>query len=284
MKLYRENIVYPSRIVVVKEEHFPFNEFPLHYHPEYELILILKGSGKKFVGDAISEFNDGDLSFFGPNLPHTFYNKHLSSDRDIHQIVVQFYEDFLGAGFFDKRPFKLIKALFSRSVLGCSFTGNTLQAVSRKIKGLLEMDETEIIIQLLSILDILSKSSEYTLLSSIGFSNDFDPKESERMSAVYEYILHHFREDIPLSDIASQACLSPQAFCRYFKKYTRKTFSEFLIEVRIGHACRLLQERSLSISQISLDAGFNNVSYFNRKFKSITRKTPVEYQKAFTKK
>lgn len=284
MKLYRENIIYPSKIFVVKEEHFAINEFPLHYHPEYELILVLTGSGKRFVGDNISEFSSGDLCFFGPSLPHTYSNKHLSGNRDIHQIVVQFDEDFLGKGFFEKPPFKQIRAFLDQSVLGYNFTGETLREVSAMIKSLMKLGEPEVIIQLLSILNKLSKSCEFELLSSRGFSSKLDHVESERMGKVFDYILKNFREEIPLNKIASVACLSPEAFCRYFKKYTRKTFSEFLIEVRIGHACKLLQQHTLGVSQVSIQCGFNNISYFNRKFKSMTQKTPVEYQKAFSDK
>jgi AraC-like DNA-binding protein len=281
MKLYRENIVYASTILVVKEEYFPVNEFPLHYHPEYEIILILSGSGKRFVGDNISEFVSGDLCLFGPNLPHTYNNKHLTQNREIHQIVIQFDENFLGRGFFEKPPFKLIKAMFDQSVRGYTFTGQTVHAVSTMMQSLLKMDETEVIIQLLSILHILSKSAEYELLSSPGFSNQRDKLESERMGKVFDHILKNFREEISLNEIASIACLSPEAFCRYFKKYTRKTFSEFVIETRIGHACKLLQQNKLSVSQVSVQSGFNNISYFNRKFKSVMKRTPIEYQKEF---
>ena len=104
------------------------------------------------------------------------------------------------------------------------------------------------------------------------------------MSSIYDYIVHHFREEIALSDVASVACLSPEAFCRYFKKYTRKTFFEFLAEMRIGYACKLLQENTQPVSMVSVLSGFNNISYFNRKFKSIMLKTPGEYQKVFIDK
>ncbi len=284
MKLYKENIVYSSGIFVVKEEHFTVNEFPLHYHAEYELILVLTGSGKRFVGDSIAEFSSGDLCFFGPNLPHTYSNKHLSGSREIHQIVVQFDENFLGKGFFDKPPFKQIRAFFDQSVRGYNFTGDTLKEVSEMIKSLVKLGEPEVIIRLLAILNKLSKSCEFELLSSRGFSSKLDHVESERMGKVFDYMLKHFREEISLNKIASVACLSPEAFCRYFKKYTRKTFSEFLIEVRIGHACKLLQQHMLGVNQVSIQSGFNNISYFNRKFKSMTRKTPVEYQRAFSDK
>jgi len=284
MKLYKENIKYLSGDIVVKEEYFGFNDFPFHYHPELELILILKGSGQRFVGDNIAEFNSGELYLFGANLPHTFYNKHLATSRDIHQVVVQFDEHFLGKGFFEKPAFKLIKSLLENAKRGYCFSKDTVQLVYQKIKRLVQLDEPEMIIELLAILDVLSKSVDYQFIASAGYNIKVNGKDSERMIAVYDYIFNHFNEDISLNKAASVACLSPEAFCRYFKKHTRKKFSEFLIEVRIGNACKLLQENKMSVQQISVDCGFNNISYFNRKFKTITQKTPAEYRSAFVKK
>lgn len=281
MKIFRENILYSSKILVIKEEYFPINEFPLHNHPEYELISIISGTGNRYVGDNIAEFAEGDLCFFGPDLPHTYCNKHLQKDRDIHQIVIHFDEQFLGKGFFDKSPFKLIKAFFERSIRGYSFHGRTRELVNAKIRSMLHLDETALIIELLSILHILSTCKAGQFLSSSGFSQSAERDESERMERVIEYMLKKFQEEITLPEIASIACLSPEAFCRYFKKYTRKTFSEYLVEVRIGHACKLLQENRINVNQISFESGFNNVSYFNRKFKAITKKTPVEYHRCF---
>lgn len=284
MKLYKENINYSSADVVVKEEYFAFNDFPFHYHPELELILILKGSGQRFVGDNIAEFNSDELYLFGANLPHTFYNKHLAASRDIHQVVVQFDEHFLGNGFFEKPAFKLIKLLLENAKKGYCFSKKTVQLVYQKIKRLVQLDETEVVIELLSILDILSKSGSHQFITSAGYNINIDGKDSERMIAVYDYIFNNFSQDISLNKAASVACLSPEAFCRYFKKHTRKKFSEFLIEVRIGNACKLLQENKMGIQQISLHCGFNNISYFNRKFKMITQKTPAEYRSTFVKK
>lgn len=284
MKLYKENIVYSSNIVVVKEEHFAFNEFPFHYHPECELILIIKGSGQRYIGDSIGEFTDGNLYFLGSHLPHTFYNKHLSADRSIHQIVVQFAPHFLGTHFFHLSPFQHIQSFLNHAARGCLFTNATQQKVAVLMKQLLHLDETEVVLQLLSILNILAKSKDYEWLSSAGYNSKHTKEATERMGRVYDYIFNHFREEISLDAIASVACLSPEAFCRYFKRNTRKTFSRFLVEVRIGNACKLLQENKLSIHQISVHCGFNNLSYFNRKFKALMQKTPAEYSQLFCQK
>jgi AraC-like DNA-binding protein len=280
MKLYKESIAYASKILVVKEERFPYNEFPFHYHPEFELILIMNGSGQRFIGNTVGEFNSGDLYLLGPNLPHTFHNKHLPGDRSIHQIVIQFYGDFLGKNFFDQSPFKRIKACMDQSTRGYQFTGKTLQQVTQRIMPLPRLDEAAVVIQLLAILDILSRSTEFSFISTPGQGEILSTADSERMNAIYSYVFDNFQEDITLRDVASVACLSPEAFCRYFKKYTRKTFSEFLVEFRIGFSCKLLLENKLSVSEVSRHCGFNSISYFNRKFKSITGKTPVEYTRS----
>jgi AraC-like DNA-binding protein len=284
MRIFRENIVSNDNLFVVKQEAFKYNDFPFHAHPEFELILILEGSGQRMVGDSISEFNAPDLCMFGADLPHTFYTRGLSKNEAIKQVVIQFNEQFLGAGFFDRKPFKKIKDLLQRSSQGVLFNENTVGIIAPKISALRHKDPAEAVIAFLDILHNLSTENNYTLLSSAGFLRDQSFDESSRMSKVYDYILENFKRAISLDEVASVAYLSPSAFCRYFKKFTRKTLSEFLTDLRIGYACKLLQNNNLGISQISVDAGFNNVSYFNRKFKAIKGQTPMEYQKYFITK
>jgi AraC-like DNA-binding protein len=281
MRIFRENIVSPDNLFVVKEEQFKYNDFPFHFHPEFEIILILEGSGQRMVGDSITEFNGPDLCMFGANLPHTFYTRGLSKNEAIRQIVIQFHENFLGPGFFDRKHFKQIKDLLQRSSQGVLFDDITTAIIAQKMHALLTKTPTETVIALLDILHTLSVAADYSLLSSPGFLHGVNVDESTRMSKVYDYILDNFKRDISLDEVASIAYLSPSAFCRYFKKFTRKTLSEFLIDLRIGYACKLLQNNNLGISQVSMDAGFNNVSYFNRKFKAVKGQTPMEYQRRF---
>jgi len=282
MRIFRENIVSPDNLLVIKEESFEYNDFPFHSHPEYEIILILESSGQRFVGDSITDFTAVDLCMFGSNLPHKFFSKGLSSKDAVSQIVIQFHESFLGMGFFDRKPFQMIKDLMTRSSRGICFTGATRQSLTGRINQLPSKDSAEAIIEVLHILHLLSISQDYFLLSSPGFTlhSGFD-EESTRMTKIYDYIQQHFNRDLTLDEVAAVAHLSPSAFCRYFKKFTRKTLSEFLIDFRIGYACRLLQDNHMGISQVSAEAGFNNVSYFNRKFKALKGKTPMEYQRHF---
>ncbi|GAB3933442.1 AraC family transcriptional regulator [Mucilaginibacter myungsuensis] len=281
MRIFRENIVSPDNLFVVKEEEFKYNDFPFHAHPEFEIILILEGAGRRIVGDSVTEFTATDLCMFGANLPHTFFTKGMGEHEAIKQVVIQFHENFLGPGFFDREPFKNIKALLQRSSQGIVFEGTDKAEFAKKIHALISKSHTEIVIGLLDILHSLSLSEGQTLLSSPKFMSGLNFDESARMSKVYDHILEHYRRDITLDEVASIAYLSPSAFCRYFKKFTRKTLSEFLTDLRIGHACKLLQTSNLSISQVSLDAGFNSVSYFNRKFRAVKGETPMEYQRHF---
>ncbi|OOQ57730.1 AraC family transcriptional regulator [Mucilaginibacter pedocola] len=284
MRIFRENIVSPDNQVVVKEESFKYNDFPFHFHPEYEIILILEGNGRRIIGDSITEFSGVDLCMFGSNLPHTFFTRGLSDNEAIKQVVIQFHENFLGPGFFERKPFKSIKELLQRSSQGIVFTGETRQKMIKQIGNLVGLGSAETLIGLLGILQDLSLSKDYNVLSSPGFIHDLDLDDSTRMSKVYDYILANFKRDLSLDEVASIAYLSPSAFCRYFKKFTRKTLSEFMVDLRIGYACKLLQTNSMGISQVSVESGFNNVSYFNRKFKTIKGETPMEYQRHFTVK
>ncbi|MBN9383878.1 MAG: helix-turn-helix domain-containing protein [Chitinophagaceae bacterium] len=282
MRIFRENIVSPDNLLVIKEESFEYNDFPFHFHPEYEIILILESNGQRFVGDSVTDFTAVDLCMFGSNLPHKFFSKGLSNKDAVSQVVIQFHENFLGMGFFDRKPFQKIRELMKRSSRGICFTGATRQTLTDRITGLPFQNPAEAIIEVLHILHVLSLSHDFSLLSSPGFINNFgSDEESARMAKVYDYISQNFKRDLTLDEVAAIAYLSPSAFCRYFKKFTRKTLSEFLSDFRIGHACKLLQNNNMGISQVSAEAGFNNVSYFNRKFKAIKGKTPMEYQRHF---
>lgn len=283
MKLFEEQIITGQQLFVVKEERFPYNDFPLHVHPEYELILVMKSSGERYVGNCIANFEDGDLCLFGPNLPHTFYNKHLPGNRAVHQIVVQFRENFLGDGFFDRPQFTAIRQLLDRSRYGLTFPGPVREAVQAKLQAMVASDEVESIAGMLSVLNLLSHANDYTVLSTESLSAADSIKYTERMYRVYHFLLDHFKRDIQLSEVANVAHLSPAAFCRYFKKHTRKNLSEFVNDLRIHYACKLLAEQELSMLQVCYESGFNNVSYFNRQFKARMRVSPLKYkqQKGF---
>jgi AraC-like DNA-binding protein len=279
MGLFVEKILTGDRLFVVKEERFPFNDFPLHCHPEYEIILVMKSSGTRYVGDHIADFFPGDLCLFGPNLPHTFYNKHMPSDREVHQVVIQFKENCLGAGFFNKPQFASIKALFERSQLGLSFSGPMRDLTEQKIKAMVDTDDDESVAGLIGVLALLAKATDYEVLSAQKQVAASVQKDTARMNRIYHYLLDNFKNEIILEDMAAMANLTVAAFCRYFKQHTRKTLSEFVNDLRIGYACGLLKQKELNVLQVCFESGFNNISYFNRRFKRQIGVSPLAYQK-----
>ncbi|WP_020530078.1 AraC family transcriptional regulator [Flexithrix dorotheae] len=273
----------PKNSFVLLRDKLPYYPTPWHYHPEYELVLVVKSSGKRIVGDNIENFNDGDLVFMGPNLPHVYDNDpeyyEGREDLEAEAIVIHFKEDFLGKGFFSIPEMHKVSRFFEKSKYGIKITGQTRTNVAQAMEDLFIYEEQTRIIKLLQILEELSLSQEYQLLASPGFVKNYSNSGSERLTNVYEYIMKNFASDIQLDEIAEKANMSPNAFCRFFKARTRKTFSTFLNEIRVGNACKLLIEDKLHISQICYESGFNNLSNFNRQFKKITGKSPLAYKK-----
>ena len=271
---------------VLKGDDIAWNN-PWHYHPELELIFCISGKGTNFVGNAIKSIEEGEILLFGSNLPHTrqrdkaFYEANI--DKKPESIVLQFREDFLGETFFQIHEFLPIRDLMNRALRGLKFFGDTIQVVSEKLYAMKSLDPTQSILTLLSILDILSKSEEYEYLNSLTYVNTTQEKYAKRINLVYEYTITNFRKPIELEHVASICNLSISAFCRNFKKVTRKSYFEYLTEVRIGFACKLLSEEKLDIAQIAFESGFNNLSNFNKLFKKTVNLTPKQYQKATIK-
>lgn len=283
MKLFLENVLITSsnEFFQLKEEVFPHNDFPLHYHTDFELIYIIKGTGKRYMGNHIAQYQSGDIYFIGPNLPHTFYNKDFEGDTEIRQIVLQFKEDFLGKGFFSKKAFSKIRMLFDLSRSGIQIPAKYSGDLGSTLVNMLSMEPGTAVIALLGILDGLSKLRDLKEISAGSLNSGSKEQEFDRLGPVHKYIQENFKNNIDLEKAASLACLSPTAFCRYFKRHTRKTFSEFVLDLRISHACKLLQHGKLNSTQIALESGFNNPSYFNRKFKEQLKVTPLDYHKQY---
>ena len=256
-----------------------------HYHPEYELKYVIKSEGKRFVGDSIGNFNAGDLVLLGPNLPHYWKNdsKYYESEvPDSSAFIVLFSEDFLGKDFFETKELKRVKELLNRSRRGICFPNADKGPIPKLMNELLTKKGSQSVLLIIQILIELSETKEYSILTK-DFSHDFfiqDVKSGSfgRMQKVHEYLIENFQNQIQLETIADLANMSLHSFCKYFKKSTKKTFTYFLNELRVCHAKKLLFEDSLSISQICYESGFNNLSYFNRKFKAITGITPREYR------
>lgn len=264
----------------------PYFDPDFHFHPEYQLFVVLKGTGTRFIGDHVSPFRNGDLVFTGPNLPHVWRSDPEYFDEKnqyvTEGIVVYFHENFLGDSVLQKAELYRIRQVLNKACRGMEIAGQARDRVKAMMMDLLQKKDFESVMSLLNILDLLSHTSEYRLLSSAGYTNSLKESDTERMNNVHAYVMENFRERIKLEDVAGIANLAPSSFSRYFKIHSNKTFSDFLAEIRIGYSCKLLVEKRMSVAQACYDSGFHTLSNFNRQFKAITRHTPQEYKRRFT--
>ncbi len=269
----------------VRQDLVPYINNRWHYHAEIELIHFKKGEGTQFIGDSIRKFKTGDVVLVGSNLPHywrfddTYFEENAPLTADVR--VAHFCEDFWGSQFLQLPENVHIRSLLDKAKRGLQITGRTRQKIADILDSLLHTTDNHRIILLMEALNTIAACKQLETLSSIGFKYDLIEDEKDRINAIYEYSLKNFKRPIQLEEIAGIANISPSSFCRYFKSRTRKTYSQFLIEIRVGHACKLLIENNLSIKQLCYESGFNNFSSFHKYFKLITSKSPLTYQKEF---
>lgn len=256
-----------------------------HHHPEYQLFVVLEGSGTRFVGDGVQRFGEGDLVLTGPNLPHVWRSDDAYFERDggleTRGIVVYFREAILGNRILDTQEGLAIKRLLKRSERGLAFHGGAARHVRGALIALRDADGFGSILGLLQILHTLSLTDEYRVISTSSLRRPLRPEDQERMQRVCSYVMERFTEPIRLSDVAAVASMTPTAFCRYFKERTNKSLTQFVAELRIGYACKLLVEKDLSISGLAQECGYPTLSNFNRQFKAIAGLTPSAYKDAY---
>lgn len=258
----------------------PNFEVSWHQHIEYELIYFSEGAGMSFIGNYVGEFKTGDVFFLGTNLPHTFQKRH--KEMVTAAVVVQFRDDFWGKEFIHLPECKEIRQLLDNSVHGLKIEG---QAKVRLGKRIVELEHTQgfqRIVLLCECLQILAKTAMFKPLSTQEVKQ-FNGKDRERIERVFQYTIESFTNPISLKEIAELAGMSAPAFCSYFKKSTKKTYFDFLNEVRIGHACKLLIDTDLTILEICYQSGFNTLANFNKQFLRIKQMTPSRYRKLFTR-
>lgn len=273
--------VYPgfgSSVLVKKHTEFlKTNKASWHFHPELELVYVNKGQGKRHIGNHFSYFNNSQLLLIGPNLPHNGFTDRLTTNG--FETLIQFKEDFLGKDFFELPEMKKIKELFELSKKGILFGSETKIKIGYKIEKLVEKKGFKKLLVFLEILNILSKTSDYTILNVDGYAVETELQDSSKLDIIYKYINNNFKDHISLDQIANVANMTVPAFCRYFKKVTGKTFTKLVNEYRVVHATKLLSESTMSITNISFECGFNNFSHFNKLFKEITGKNASGYRK-----
>jgi AraC-like DNA-binding protein len=238
------------------------------------------------VGDSIEEFEEGDLILIGSNLPHVWKNDtsyfQPNSSLRVESQVVQFLPDCFGKDFLNLKEMGSIRRLFEKSKRGLRITGKTKEKILSLMTQLIENTKgVQRIGLFLNILELIAESEEVIFLSSEGFLDSYHRFDTETINRVYEFTLSQFNRRILIEEAAAIAHMSVANFCRYFKNRTQKTYIQFLTEVRIGYACRMLIENKKSIQQIAFDCGFHNISNFNRSFRLLKHQNPMAYRAAF---
>jgi len=255
----------------------------IHSHKNFELNLITSGSGRRIVGNHISSYNAGDLVLLGPNISHCWEILEIENDLEPECIVTHFYENIISSDFFNIPELVPIVNLLKDAKNGIWFKGPKAEKVGARLQKMTSLNGLELYIQLLKVFSLLLQieDREYLTLPSY-LPNDYNKdKDQDQINKVYEYVFQNIQEGVKLNEAAGLVCMEPSSFCRYFKKKTNKTFMNYVKQVRIGIAAKLLAETDKQITQICYECGYNNLANFNHYFKQIMKKTPSEYRKSF---
>jgi len=259
-----------------------------HYHKEVELVCFVKGTGTQFIGYDIKHFKAGDMVLVGSNLPHMWGSDDkypLKKNKGkCESYVIHFLPDCLGPDFFILPENKPILSLLDKAQRGITITGKTKESVLVLMQELLQANSTERIILLLRILSKIANGKDHQFICSKVYIANFSLQDRNRLNDIYQYSMGNFSRPLKLEEIARVANLAPNSFCRYFKSRTRKSFSKFLIELRISHACKLLAETQKAVAEVCYDCGYNSFSNFNKHFRLIAGKTPLAYRKYYLEK
>lgn len=272
------NINHSFHFNHMKVEYFPSLR---HFHPEVEILLVVQGTGIRFVGDSVEAFAPGDLVMIGPNVSHEWCSDKKSAGGISEAIYILFNTEVMGTEFWKLPESKIILKIIQQSGRGIKLTGKTRDDVAGLMNRIGASFGFTRLILLMIILEMIAFNGEYQYLATPVVQNTINERDTERLNKVYKYVLDNSHNEISLGKAASVANLSKPAFCRYFKKRTNKTFVRFLNEIRIGRACRLLINEDRSIAEICYSCGYNNISYFIRQFRAITGFAPLGYRKKF---
>ena len=271
------NLEFGNSLLIKQHTEIVENNLPFwHFHPELELVYVNKAKGKRHIGSHLSYFNNSQLILIGASLPHSGFTDRFTSNGT--ETLVQFKEEFLGETFFDIPEMQTVKTLFARAKKGLLFHQEAKKEIGPKIEALLNYQGIDRIIYFLEILKDLSLSKDYSLLNVDGFAFEVEPQDNNKIEIIFHHVRNNFTQQITLDEISEKVSMTVPAFCRYFKKVTGKTFTQFVNEFRIVHATKLLAEKPTSITDICFESGFNNFSHFNKLFKKFTGKSPLKYR------
>jgi AraC-like DNA-binding protein len=251
-------------------------DFPTHYHPEFEINYVEGAKGKRIVGESVNNYEGMDLVITGPNIYHSWQSETGGAEL---VVTIQFHHDLLPINFQNKNLFTSIKEMLEHSNRGIEFSQETIKLLAPRIKSLVNQNGFDSFLDFLSILHDMSISKTQKILCSQSFSPNDDMFKSRRIKLACDYINKHYEEKIAISTLANLIGMTDSSFCHFFKRRTGKSFVDYLNDVRIGHASVQLIDTTKTISEVCYNCGFNNISNFNRFFKSKKGLTPSEFRK-----
>ena len=264
---------------LVRRFSLPKFDGPYHFHPEFELTYIERSSGTRYVGGKVSDYTPGDMVLLGKDVPHCWHG--VTESNNSESIVIQFRREFLGEAFWNIDELSVVRILLEKASSGIHIRGKARDSVAKRMVACMKAKGIYRILYLIEILYLIALSHETTIIDEQFQNFAASGSDTARFQHVFSYIIENYRQDIKLSDVAGIACLTPTAFCRYFRKITNKTLTEVITEYRIKNACQLLRFTERPVAEICFESGFGNLSHFTRSFKNIVQKSPLTYRKSF---
>lgn len=270
-------------VFLIKEITQPYFSTEFHFHQECQLVYVVESAGRRIIGDNISYFESGELIFVGSNTPHVWINeqKYFEGKHKLQakSVALYFSPDMLAEHLSTFTNINTLKAWLKKAQRGMQFHGIAKTELIELMQQMLKQQDLQQVITFITLLQKMMMAKYYEFLAGTNYVNHYNDKDQSRMDDIFRYIFKHFKRDIPLSEIAAIAGINVHSFCRFFKSRTQKSFTHFVNELRIGYACRLLQEKEMSMIELSNKCGYRNTTHFNRFFKKIKGKTPREYKR-----
>jgi AraC-like DNA-binding protein len=278
MKVLPFIIPKPDKVTLYVQHYKGENFYEkLHQHKEFQISVVLAGEGTYIIGDCVGHFKKNDIFVLGENLPHVF-KRDIAFENETEIVSVFFSKNSYGEIFFNLPEFEHFQYFFNNATLGFQVNSHKKE-ISQHLAKIQKLNKFEQFKSFIDVMNLISTADIHKLSSLINLKK-YAGDEGKRMSDIFQYSMENFHKEISLHDVADIANMTPNAFCRYFKQRTNKTFVNFLIDIRIGNACKLLAKNNdLSITEISYKSGFNNLANFNRKFKAMKGITPSEFRK-----
>lgn len=273
-------------VFAVRVIDLPYFSTEFHFHKECQMVYVVESEGKRIIGDSVEIFTSDELILLGPDIPHVWHNDSRYFEKGNNEtgaharsLALFFDAEKLLAALTMFGSAKPMEAMLKKARRGMKFSGKTKEVLKQLLLNMTTQKDFRQLITFMEILEVLTHTREFELLASEGYVNTYQTKDNDRIDRVFSYVFSHFKTDIQLDDVARLANMNKQAFCRYFKSRTQKTFVQFVNEVRVGHACKLMADGETRIASLAYECGFNSLSNFNRFFKEIREVTPRAYLK-----